>query len=88
MTLIEWVNAHGGRGSGIVRVLVDASRTTHTTVGRVLRGGRVRDVNVARAISQATKRQVSVRELMQLTDDDCAPPAQLRRRKEQGRAVA
>lgn len=76
MTLLEWVNTNGGQGSGIVTELMRESRVSFRTIGNALKGARIRDLSVARALSRATKGRVSVRELMQLTEEDCAPPVE------------
>ena len=75
MTLAEWIQANGGHGSGIVTRLMRESGVSFTTIGLAFRGNRIRDRDVARSISKATGSQVAVWELMQLTIDDCAPPA-------------
>ena len=68
MKLLHWL---GSRDSGwTVARLVRESGTTRPTIERILAGGRVRDLEVARKISRATNYQVSVRELMQLTWQD------------------
>ena len=80
MSLLDWVESQGGRGRGVVARLVRRSGISSTTVSKVLKGGRVRDLKVARALSRATGHRVTVRDLMQLTDEDCS--ASHRRKRE------
>ena len=84
MTLIDWIELNGGRGSGAVRRLEHATGVSHATLTKVLAGKRMRDVGKARALSRATGFRVTVRELLHLTDEDIGPDyctQQHRRRK-------
>lgn len=73
MTLVEWIDRHGGRGSGVVKKLGLAADVSHATMTKVLSGKRMRNLDKARAISRATGFVVTVRELLHLTDEDIGP---------------
>lgn len=73
MTLVEYFAAHPIRGER--KRLQVRAEVTYETIRRILRGGRVRDVKVARRISRATGRAVPVWLLMGLTKRDLAEAA-------------
>lgn len=77
MTLTEYFAAHPNRGER--ERVRDAAGVSYETLRRVLRGGRVRDLRVARRISGATGGQVPVWQLLGLAETDIAQP---RRRKQ------
>lgn len=79
MTLVEYFAAHPVRGERM-RVQ-EKAEVSYETLRRLLRGGRVRDLQVARRISRATKRAVPVWCLMGLSKDDIAPAAVARHKK-------
>jgi hypothetical protein len=68
VTLLEYLHARPERG--LKKRVQERAEVSYETFRRVLHGGRVRDVDVARRISEATDGRVSVWELMQLCASD------------------
>lgn len=71
MHLREWMEATGGSSGARVAALAWAAGVTPVSVRRILLGGRVTHLGCARGIAAATEGQVSVRELLLLTETDC-----------------